>query len=181
MYHFSQDFDIMSEAANELYELGLFKGSSVDANGNPNFDLLNVANRQVAIVMLIRLLGKEEEALEADLEHPFQDVDSWASPYVGYAYQNKLSNGISETLFGAKNLITPYQYLTFLLRILGYSDQDGDFTWQNPEPLGSEVGIVFDNAQILLRGDLANLSRFALYARMKEQAYTLREYLFSLD
>ena len=47
--------------------------------------------------MLIRVLGKEPAALKSDWTHPFTDVASWADKYVGYAYENVLTKGVSAT------------------------------------------------------------------------------------
>ena len=81
--------------ASHLKELKLFKGvSEVD------FDLSRKPSRVEALVMLIRVLGKENEALNGQFNHPFTDVPQWADKYVGYAYNNKLTNGISSTQFG---------------------------------------------------------------------------------
>ena len=82
--------------------------------------------------MLIRVLGKESEALNGSWEHPFNDVADWADKYVGYAYENGLTNGVSDTQFGT-GTASSFTYLTFVLRALGYSDVNGaDFTWDKP-------------------------------------------------
>ena len=60
--------------------------------------------RQEAVVMLVRLLGQEKTAQNGAYQHPFTDVASWASPYVGYAYQNGLAQGIGVTTFGGQQL-----------------------------------------------------------------------------
>lgn len=67
------------------------------------------------MTMLVRLLGKEEAAKNENGDIPFDDVETWAKPYVGYAYQNKLTSGISTTKFGGTNKIKPEQYITFVL------------------------------------------------------------------
>jgi hypothetical protein len=79
--------------------------------------------------MLIRLLGKEAEATGSYWWHPFTDVDDWASSYVGYAYQKGITNGISATKFGGgATPSTAAQYVTFVLRALGYVEGAyGDF------------------------------------------------------
>ena len=88
------------EAAETLYELGLFKGTGTDAAGKPVFDLGRAPTRAEAVTMLVRLLGKEEDARSGSWEIPFTDVANWAKPYVGYAYANGLTTGVSETRFG---------------------------------------------------------------------------------
>ena len=93
--HAQRDFSHESVLAQELKELGLFRGVS-----DTDFDLESAPTREQAVTMLIRLLGKENEALNGTWKHPFTDVSSWADPYIGYAYENGLTLGISDTKFG---------------------------------------------------------------------------------
>ena len=110
-----------------LYNLGLFLGSSTNPDGTPNFALDRAPTRAEAVTILVRLLGAEDEALAGTWNTPFTDVPTWAQPYVGYAYNKGYTNGVSSTTFGASNAVSTAQFLTFLLRSLGY--QDGvDFT-----------------------------------------------------
>ncbi|HPM00012.1 MAG TPA: S-layer homology domain-containing protein, partial [Bacillota bacterium] len=81
--------------ASALKKLGLFKGVS-----DTDFDLDRAPSRVEAIIMLIRVLGKESEVLSGNWTHPFTDVASWADKYVGYAYEKGLSGGISASEFG---------------------------------------------------------------------------------
>ncbi|MFR8291359.1 MAG: S-layer homology domain-containing protein [Dysosmobacter welbionis] len=80
-----------------------------------------------ALVLLVRFLGKEKEATSRVWEHPFTDVPSWASNYVGYAYEAGLTNGISTTHFGSGDAASS-MYLS-LSCTLGYSDKNrADFS-----------------------------------------------------
>ena len=99
------------QAANTLHALGLFNGTGTDANGNPVYDLDRAPTREEAITMLVRLLGREEEAKSDDWRMPFTDVSNWAKPYVGYAYTYNLTSGTSETTFGGKQKVSATQYL----------------------------------------------------------------------
>lgn len=170
----------MERAANDLYALGLFKGTGTDVFGKPKFDLLVKPSRQVAITMLVRLLGKEAEASSKTWEHPFTDVEKWAEPYVGYAYANGLTKGVSSDKFGANDLVTTYQYLTFALRALGYDDGAGDFKWDDPLPLSRSIELTAedypDNKPDFYRGDIAIISHLALQRDMKNGP-ALMEYL----
>lgn len=95
-----------TQDAKFLYDLGLFKGSGTLADGSPDFALDRSLTRQEAVVMLVRLLGKEQEALNGHWSLPFDDVAQWAAPYVGYAYAKGLTNGISSTEFGGAQAVT---------------------------------------------------------------------------
>ena len=116
---FSVDDEAVS-AAEALYALGLMKGAGTNEDGTPNFDLDRQPTRNEAVTMLVRLLGKEGDAREETWDIPFADVADWAVPYVGYAYANGLTSGISDTEFGGALTVTAAQYLTFVLRSLGY-------------------------------------------------------------
>ena len=72
--------------------------------------------------MLIRLLGKKDEALSGTWSHPFTDVAHWADKYVGYAYETGLTNGVDATHFNPNGDASMQMYLTFLLRALGQTD-----------------------------------------------------------
>ena len=156
--------------AEELYGLGLFLGTGTDPEGNPVFGLEDAATRQQAIVMLIRLLGVEDEALSGGYSHPFTDVDAWADPYVGYAYENKLAAGISSDTFGGNDAVSAAHYITFVLRALGYSS-DTDFLWDRAWELSDKIkltnGAYNEKTTEFLRGDMAFISYSALYTRNK--------------
>lgn len=124
------------EEAEVLEQLGLFKGTG---NG---FELERQASRTEAIVMLIRLIGKEDEALKHGDLHPFTDVPEWANSYVAYAFDNNLTNGLDETTFGANDPVSSSQFLTFILRSLGYNDREGDFTWTKALEFASEKKLI---------------------------------------
>lgn len=64
------------KAAEALHELGLFNGVGTDANGSPIYDLDAAPDRQQAVTMLVRLLGKEDEAKAGSWNTPFTDVSA---------------------------------------------------------------------------------------------------------
>lgn len=155
-------------AANILKDLGLFAGT------NNGFELDKVPDRTQAAVMVVRMLGKEQYAKEAKLEHPFKDVPAWADDYIGYMYQNKLTSGVSATLYGANEYITADQYTTFLLRVLGYSDAAGDFSYMNAVDYAVEIGMLQENTagnlknQKFSRGCMVEISYASLNAELKD-------------
>ena len=164
------------EAAQTLYELGLFQGTGTDAAGKPAFDLERAPSRAEAVTMLVRLLGKEREALAGDWNTPFTDVADWAKPYVGYAYANGLTAGVSQTRFGGENSVTAAQFLTFALRALGY-ESGKDFSWDSAWELSDDIGLSegrYDaNAKRFTRGDAAIVSLAALRTQQKGGGKTL--------
>lgn len=68
--------DVAVQSADALYELGLFKGTGVKDDGTPEYSLDKTMTRQEAITMLVRLLGKENEAISQNIYMPFTDVDA---------------------------------------------------------------------------------------------------------
>ena len=165
------------QAAQALYDLGLFGGVGTDANGNPIFDLERTPTRQEAITMLVRLLGKDSEAIAGNWKIPFTDVSAWAVPYVGYAYANKLSSGVSPVLYGGNQPVTASQYLAFVLQALGYTSGK-DFQWNAAWELSDKIGLT--NKQYnaatkqFTRGDIAIISYQALDCKLKGKNSTLR-------
>lgn len=158
------------QAAQSLHELGLFNGTGINPDGTPNFDLDRAPTRQEAIVMLVRLLGKENEAKAGNWEIPFTDVDSWAEPYVGYAYTNGLTTGTGSTTFGSADAVTASQYLTFVLRALGYesgTDFQWDKAWEKSDEIGLTDGAYNATTTNFVRGDIASISESALSTKGK--------------
>ena len=152
-FSFSLSFGFSFEAlfeklADDLKALGLFLGTD---NG---YELDREPTRDEAATMLVRLLGKEAEAKEEDNAHPFTDVPEWANPYVGYLYANELTLGISEDLFGSKDLCSAQMFCTFVLRALGYVDtgDETDFTYAEAVAFATEIGLVSEG--ILAYGEL---------------------------
>lgn len=163
--------DEATAAANELYSMGLFNGTGTDANGNPSFDLDRTPNRHEAVTMLVRLLGKEAEAKAGTWDIPFTDVAEWAKPYVGYAYAHGLTSGTSATTYSGNNTVTASQYITFVLRALGY-DSSTDFQWNKAWELSDKIGLTNgeynEKTTHFTRGDLAIISYKSLSAPKKD-------------
>ena len=163
-------------AANRLYELGLFGGTGTDSSGNPIFDLDRAPTRHEAVTMLVRLLGKDSVAKSGTWTTPFSDIADWAKPYVGYAYANKLTGGTSATTFSGNDQVNATQYITFVLRTLGYSSES-DFQWDKAWELSDKLGLTdgrykSSNATFT-RGDIAIISASALDMKLKGSSDTL--------
>ena len=168
-------------AAWTLYHLGLFRGTDTDSEGFPVFSLDDALTRAQGVTMLVRLLGQEEAALEGNWETPFLDVPDWAAPYVGYAYENELTTGRDETTFDPDTRLSATEYLTFVLRALGY--QSGkDFVWDAAWKLSDRIGLTDgsyheETNQTFDRGDAAVISANALDTKQKNKKQTLGEKL----
>ncbi len=88
--------------------------------------------------MLVRLLGRASEAESKEWNTPFTEVTAQAKPYVGYAYENKLTSGTSGTTYGGVGNTTATQYLAFVLRALGY-ESGTDFQWNKAWELSDKI------------------------------------------
>lgn len=163
-----------------LYNLGLFKGTGTNPDGTPKFSLDRAPTRAEAVTILVRLMGKEDEAQSKTWTTPFTDLPEWAVPYVGYAYTNGYTNGVENTRFGAASPVSAAQFLTFLLRALGYADGT-DFSWKTPWVLTDQLEITdgeyTSQTTTFLRADSASVSANALYAPLKGSDQTLLKFL----
>jgi len=160
-----------SNYAEGLNRLGLFNGTG---NG---YELSRVPTRAEALVMMLRLWGKEDEIKKNSYSHPFRDT-SWESSYVGFAHANAIVNGIDEQHFGGSQQATLNQFSAMVLRVLGYSEAKGDFTYKTAVSFASLVlGIDLAQEGKFNRGTLAKISSYALNTRPKNQLATLGEAL----
>lgn len=170
----------MQTHADALNSIGLFGGTGVDKSGNPIYELDRTPNRYEAVTMLVRLLGKEAEAKAGSWETPFVDVVDWAKPYVGYAYNNGLTSGMSVTTFGGASEINPTQYLTFVLRALRYvsgKDFEWDKAWELTDKLAITTGQYNEEKATFTRGDVVEISYNAMFADVQKTGKTLFESL----
>ena len=158
------------DVSQKLHILGLVQGTGTSTDGNTDFDLYRQATRTEGVVMLVRLLGCEKEALISNYEHPFGDVPIWADKYIAFAYNNGLTNGVSSSEFGANEIINDKMYITFILRANGYTDKDNeDFSWDNPYEFAHKLGIThIDTKKEFMRSDMMILSYEALFINGKE-------------
>ena len=161
----ASDFDA---AAEDLAAIGMFRGT---ASGGYALD--RAPTRSEAAIMLVRLYGAEEEAAakyaSKEITHPFTDVGGTAAPYVAWLYTNGISNGVSETAFGASRPCTAQSYVVFLLRALGYQDGQ-DFQYEDAAGFAAAKGL-FDPSVFsgtFLRDDLAAVTYQALGCDLKD-------------
>lgn len=155
-----------TDAANALYALGLLKG--YDDSGS-DFRPEQGLTRAEAVVQIVRFLGAERKALENATPIPFNDVPAWAAPYVGYACENGIVSGRSATKFDPNGTVDEAQFLTLMLRAMGYSDKDGDFVWNDPFALANRTGLTDRTtaADSFTRGDAFVICKNALFSAGK--------------
>lgn len=172
-----QAADATAEHAYILNDLNLFQGTDA------GFELDKRPTRVEGMTMFVRLLGGEEEANARRYSHPFDDVPSWGDPYVGYAWEHGLTNGISENTFGSTAYITLEEYVTFVLRALGYDDKAGDFAWNTSVDKAVDIGMLTRGeadkffGEVITRGNMVDVSYAALTQTFKDGSRTLAEKL----
>lgn len=156
-----------------LNKLGLFNGTDY------GLELNRPASRIESLIMLIRLLGEEEQALAHSSSHNFTDVPSWADTYVAYAFDKGYTKGMTDTLFYSDRYVRDLDYYTFILRALGYKD-DIDFTWATAFEKAIEIKIIpetFESKYELFRDDLVFTSFNSLDLMLKDSTKKLYEHL----
>lgn len=169
-------FKDAQQCADALHALHLLEGSGTLPDGSPNYSLDRPLSRCEAMVMIICLLGKSQEAQHGSYSHPFTDVPAWADKFVGYAYENDITGGVSATQFGTGNA-TGAMYITFLLRVMGYNDSpyrgELDFVWSNPLDLARSIGINIDDNQFknFTRAEAVMVTAQALRSAMKDSRH----------
>jgi len=158
------------DRAQDLADMGLLKGDG------ESFALGSGVTREEAAVMIVRLLGKEKEALDKNAASPFPDVSAWASPYIGYLYENGLTQGNGDGLFGASVPCTRQMYDTFMLRVLGYRDNI-DFTFDDASAFAASLGLSsYPQSPDFRRMDMAASTFLTLLARPKEGSPLIETY-----
>lgn len=159
----------LEEKARELYDMGLLKGTG-DEFDMESLETGRNATRTEICVTIVRMLGKEEKAHYQKNPHPFSDVPDWAGDYIGWLYENYLVNGVSDTYFGAADDATVSQFATMMLRVLGYDDSEGDFTYDKAKDTALSIGLIDEDIYSkdeLLRGDMIAICYNALRTNIK--------------
>lgn len=177
-YSKATDYNMLADA---LKTMGLFKGK--DLGYGSGYALEDRATRIEGLIMFLRFLGEEDEALACNKSQPFADVPDWCTNYVAYAYDKGYTKGISGTRFGTANLIGASEYVTFLLRSLGYSDSAGDFSWDTALAKAKAFGCLTAGEQTMLSGvtfyraQMVYVSYYGLSAKLKTGGETLLQKL----
>lgn len=163
------DYNAMARAIRTLH---MFRGTTIGYG--EGFELEEPATRIQALIMFIRVLGEEEEALAWTGEIPFGDVLDWARPYVGYAYEKGYTNGTGPATFSPDMPATANQYTEFVLRAMGYSSTaNTDLSdtlvraYSDDVLTGGEVEVL-GSLGVFTRAELVYISYYALHAQLPD-------------
>jgi len=169
--------DFYLEDAQQLKQLNILSGS---ASG---FELNREPTRLEASIVFVKLLGAEMDASQSNYTHPFTDVPSWGSPYIGYLYSRGYTTGKTDTLFGSEDKMHVKSYLTFLLKALDYNESTGDYSWESALDKAMEIQLIDSHLHgtlskdVFLRDHLAKISMTALRTKLKDTEVTLGQKL----
>jgi len=106
------------EYADTLYDLGLFAGT------DKGYELDRCFTREEAATVIVRLLGEADNLDKYTFGEKFADVkkDRWSFKYVMYCYEKGITYGTGSDTFSPDATIDAYQFVTLLLRVMGYKD-----------------------------------------------------------
>ena len=178
-YSDAVDYNAIAAALKTMH---LFKGSFTGYG--QGYDLEVAPTRLQALIMFIRVLGEEDEALSYTGSHPFTDIakGTQADKYVGYAYAKGYTNGYSANTFRPSQAIPANQYVEFILRAMGFSSS-ANTTVSDALERALSSGILTDGAYAMLkagtflRAELVYVSYYALDTPMAQGGQTLRDVL----
>ena len=173
--------DKKTAMAGALHKLGLFVDMGTDEKGAPIYELDKKLTRIEALALVLRLMGLETEADAYTGACAFTDVPDWGVKYAAYAYNAGITAGVNDThtLFAPDRQATFHEFTAFLLRVLGYTEANGDFQYDQAIQKASSVGLFspYDitamNTADFLRGDAVLVMSDALVTNRKDVDRTL--------
>ena len=132
-----------------LATLSLVKGTGDD------YALEMPVTRAQAAVLLVRLAGAETAAAKNTWSSGFVDVPAWARREISHAARLGWVRGVSEGRFQPHSPVTANAWCTMLLRMLGYSDAEGDFSISGAAAFAHRIGLVSRSyTGTMTRGDV---------------------------
>ena len=156
-----------------LNELGLLRGVGKNADGSIDYALPRSATRIEGLILLIRLLGEEEEALAYTGDCPFTDLSGSYARYAAYAREKGYTKGVSATRFDNSPLYAN-AFLTFVLRSLGYTEVNYRTAFVDAGQAGLiEQGEFTDQNSPILRDACVKICYNALMTEMADGSGTL--------
>ena len=107
-----------ADYSNELYKLGIIRGT------DRGFEPEKCFTRAEAVTVIVRLLGEEDSLSEYDYEPVFSDVspNHWAYGNVMYCHSKGITKGTGADKFSPGKEIDASQFMTLMLRLMGYKD-----------------------------------------------------------
>ena len=160
-----------ARAADTLVTLGLI---------DPTYDLDATATRAQAAVLLVGLAGAEQAAADNWIAG-FLDLPASIAREVNYAARQGWVNGVTSVAFQPDASLTANAWSAFLLRMLGWSDADGDFTISDAAGFAQRIGLFPGSYSTgsLTQGDLFEMAADALTFSYRDGSATVIQRLVS--
>lgn len=111
--------------------------------GNENIsDFSAFSTRVQALIVILRFSGVENDIHDYNSSIPFFDIqdDFWAKDYIVYSCENSLLDGLFGNKFSPYKEIVRNEFLTILLRCMGYYVKDINFSYNLALVAGLQVG-----------------------------------------
>ena len=138
------------------------------------------ATRAQAAVLLVRLAGAEQAAAADNWIAGFRDVPASITQEINYAAHQGWITGVTAVAFRPDEPLTANAWSAFLLRMLGYSDREGDFTVSDAAGFAQRIGLFpVSYAGALTQGDLFEMAASALSASYRDGSETVAQHLVS--
>ncbi len=167
------------EAVEDMVFCGFLQGSPAEG-----LQLQKSLTRAEAAVLLLRVVGGENEADGSAKQAPFTDVPDWAAPAVSYLWAMGMVNGQTAVLYGSDDTVTAPQFYAMLLRALGYSEKAGDFAYADTLAFAADIRLIPAEELTYLQSAASLFTRddacFAAYRALRHpgkgqtEAYCLR-------
>lgn len=166
-----------AEALQICVELGMIKGTGgvvEDSYGETTVSRVQLA------VMLLRLMGKEEEAKNYSGDNFTDGSDvAWAENILSYVHDHNIGfGGYPDGSFNPEGKVTGQAALKVILTLLGYDNED--FTWNETQTFANSKNMVSMDTSYssdVIMNDMAQLTIEALNSNLKDQNITLSESL----
>lgn len=154
--------------ADTLYKIGLFKGT------DKGYELEKSLTREESATILVRLLGEEDKVSADDFEEVFTDVDKdrWSYAYVMYCYKNNITKGTDIDTFSPDKQIDANQFVTLMMRLLGYIDVEPDTALLKSVEynlISDETVDKLTKSESFTRGDMVQIVYNSLKVQMNDK------------
>ncbi len=156
--------DVEKSSGEKLKDFGLVAG-----NEKGNLLESEELTREDAVLLLLRLLGKDEEAKKPNGKCPFKDVKEGSYYYnqLTYAEKHGIAAGIGNSKFGVGDIVTEKQMLAFTLRSLGYKDTKWDKVVGKANELGLTDGLIVQAKSDMIRAKAFDYMLASLDVKIK--------------
>lgn len=169
---FAQTLD-SDKFAQTLYDLGLYKGIS-ETTFVPDLD--STLDRQTGVIVLLRLFGQEENALDMDTYEVnealknFSDKDViayWAKKQVAYAVKNGYMAGFPDNTIRPFRTLTGKEYCALVLKRLNvpFEFHEAAKTFTTAAEVNEDLADRFGVNTPILKKELVNISYISLNAK----------------